>query len=173
MRASKRTVSFPSSRKEHPLKSATIPVSLLCLVLLTACPQNQEAPTPQQLVTDAAKAIEAVSIAADGAVKVVLTAMPDNTPERQQILDIIAKVVLADQHGAAIVRSLDGQTFSGGIQQVGTIVLPILTELRKTADDGLVGIKNPDSQAKAKTYIDAISVAINALQATWELYGVK
>ncbi len=155
------------------MKKATIPIALLCLVLLTACPQNQQAPTPQQLVTDAAKGIEAISIAADGAVKVVLTAMPDNTPEREQILDIISKVVLADQHGAAIVRSLDGQTFSGGIQQVGTIVLPILTELRKTVDDGLAGIKSPDGQAKAKTYIDSIEIAINALQATLELYGVK
>jgi hypothetical protein len=140
--------------------------------MLTACPQNQTQ-TPQQFITDAAKGIEAVSIAAQSAVQVVLTAMPDNTVERQQILNIIAKVIQADTHGAAIVKSLDGHTFTGGIQEAATIVIPILQELRKTIDEGLAGIKNPESQKKAQTYVDAIVVAINALQATLELYGVK
>lgn len=37
----------------------------------------------------------------------------------------------------------------------------------------LAGIKNPDSQKKAQIYIDAVGTAINALQITLELYGVK
>jgi hypothetical protein len=118
-----------------------------------------------------ANGIEAISIAANGAVPIVLNLMPNNTPERQQILGIIAKVVVADQHAATVVKSLDGKTITIG--QIGAIATPILAEMRGAISDGLLGIKDPASQATAQNVVNSIGTAIDALQATLALYGVK
>jgi len=150
------------------MRRAVLPISVLCLLLLTACPQNQ---TPQQCLTEVANGIEAISIAANGAVPIVLNLMPNNTPERQQILGIIAKVVVADQHAATVVKSLDGKTITIG--QIGAIATPILAEMRGAISDGLLGIKDPASQATAQNVVNSIGTAIDALQATLALYGVK
>jgi hypothetical protein len=137
-------------------------VPILWLLMLTAC----KAPNAANILHASAVSLEAISIGCNAGVKFVLASMPDNTAERRQILDVFAKVVEADNRGVAVVKSLDGTTDAS---KVLNAVRPILAEIRGAIDTGLLGIKNPDTQAKAKAYLEVISASVNAFQTILEV----
>jgi hypothetical protein len=170
-------------------KVIAIPV-ILFLLLFTACPKDNQTTVQkiQEFLNDSAKGLEAVSVAANGAVNIVITAMPENSPDRMAILNIIGTVVKADTHGSAIVKSfvvstdsngnivitssLDGKTYSG-LSSITPIALTILKEIKSSLDDGLAGIKNPETLKKAQVYLDSIAIAINTFQIILVSYGVQ
>jgi hypothetical protein len=139
---------------------------------LTACPASKQPYTPQQFLKDAARGVETVSIACEGAYKAVLIAMPENTPERVQILNVIATVTKADTHARSVLLTLDGKNYTS-VQGAADIVVPLLSEFRKMIDDGLAGFKSAQSKIRAQEYLDGIIIAVNTLKSALELKGVK
>ena len=139
----------------------SVPI-FLCLILLIAC----SPPSADKILHASAVSLEAVSIGANSGVKFVIAVMPDNTPERRQILGIFAKIAEADNHGVSIVKSLDGVKDA---RQVLTAVRPILAEIKGAIDSGLLGITDPATKAKAQTYLEAVSAAVSAFQVILEV----
>lgn len=141
------------------------------LILTPACRHNvsPQPPAPQDVLAQVAKAIEAISIAANDAVKAVLQAMPEPTPERAQILDIINKIVLADGHAKNIVAALQASPLATPAQ-IANAVLPIFKDIRAAIDEGLLGIKNPEARKQAQMWLVVVSIAITSAQGILEVY---
>ena len=150
-----------------------ITTSLVLVLFLAGCQRSVQVqpPNTQDVLRATAQALEAVSIAANTTMKTILAVMPEPTEDRAKILSIIAKVVEADQRGVNLVRQFEGVDL-GSVQQIANLVRPVFNEIREAIHSGLVGIKNPESQAKAQAYLTSIEAAVNALQAILEIYGV-
>jgi hypothetical protein len=138
---------------------------LLPLLFLSGCKTSAD-----EALIKSAKAVEAISIAANDATKIVLTVMPENTEDRQVILGVIAKVVGYDTFAKSVILSFQGME-NVKITDIKTALIPVLYEMRKAIDDGLVGIKNPESKKKAQAWLDALSILINTAQGMLEVYS--
>lgn len=136
---------------------------LLPLLLSNACKTTVSPPDPLQNLQDASKALNDISIAANAAAKTILIVMPDNTSERQQILNIIGKVAEADNRGVAIVRQLT-QLSPTDAQSLSVILAPVFAQFHAAVDSGLLGFKDPAVKAKVGVYIDTISTSITIIE---------
>jgi len=155
------------------MKKILASTMILSLLLLTGCTRNAtvKPPTAQDDLTKTSQALRAILVAANGVTDVVIKDMAPG-PDRDQVLGIIAKVVEADQRAGTVIKGLDGTPLTS-IGQLQPILKPVLDQLRESVDSGLIGIKNEDSRAKAKAYLDSISIAINTLVAVLEIYGIN
>lgn len=133
-------------------------LSVVLLLAMTCCVRSVSVkpPDPLQNLQTAAKALNDISLAASTAVKTVLLVMPQNTPQRQQILAVIGKIVEADNHGIAVVRALTTLD-SKSSADLSFMLMPVFAEFRKAIDAGLFGT---DVSGKVKPYIDTIGASI-------------
>ena len=138
-------------------------------LLLLSCNAQVKPPTAQDVLAQTAKAIEAISIAANNAVKTVLQIMPEPSPQREKILGIIGKVVLADSHAKNIVIALEGLPLITP-SQIANAVIPILKEIRLAIDEGMLGMSSEDRK-QAQFWLDVIAINVISAQGILELYG--
>jgi hypothetical protein len=136
------------------------------LVFSYGCPKSQ---TSKDLIAKAAQAIDAISIAAEGASRTVIEIMPENTQDRRDILNIIAEVVKYDSLASMTLQNLN-KISEVQPKDIATVIVPMLQQMKVQIDSGVLGIKNLESQRKAKMWLDGLSIAITSAQGVLQVY---
>lgn len=153
----------------------TLAVSLafvLCLMSI-GCAKNvtpgTPAPTLQQICTKVDNVLGGIANGVIAAQTDIKTFYPDPAnADRVTLLAITVKFAQYLDSARTAVQQISTANFSTPANILSAIK-PILAQARTDLDNGLLGIKNPDSKTKATTWINGIEIALDGALASLEV----
>lgn len=146
-----------------------LPVLMLLLAGCAACPQQTTVNPPALTVeVKIAQGLNVVSQACSDILKLIQEIMPAQSEDRRQIVATVQVIVKAN---VAARKTLEAVSKSPAATpaEVVAAMRPALLTLNQALSDGLLGIKNPESQRQARIWFLSVVTGLSVLQAVLEV----
>lgn len=142
-------------------------VALLLLIGLVGCaPRATVAPPALSLEIKIAQTLNVIDRTCLDVLKSIQTAMPQSD-DRKAIVTVIKSVLESTNAARKELEQVSKDPLATDKTVVALLSVPI-RGIQAAVANGLVGIKNPDSKAKAEIWLIGISAAVSTIQGILE-----
>lgn len=143
-------------------------VPILLLIAITSCAPRVDVNPPALAVEiKIAQTLNIISQVCGDVLRSVQIAMPNQSDERRQIVDVVVTITKANIAARRALEAVSKFPNATPAEVVASL-RPAIHSLQQSIQDGLIGIKNPDTKAKLQVWLIGISAAVTTMQAILE-----